>query len=165
MKPIPRFPDYCITRDGRVWSKRRKIWLKSATNGLGYKVVSLYANLQKQTYDVHRLVLETYIGLRPVGMECRHLNGVRTDNRLINLCWGTPKENQQDSIRHGTSVRGERVGTSKLTEVKVKVIRYLYKVANFSLQDLAWQFDVGRTTIWRVINKETWKHLLNDGEV
>ena len=174
MKTIPNFPDYQITKDGRVWSKPRKDtlghnlkgkWLKSKVNIYGYCEVVLTVNSRKYSCKIHRLVLETYIGSCPKGMQCRHLNGIRTDNRLINLCWGTCKENKQDSIKHETSTQGEKVGTSKLTDDKVRVIRYLRNVAKFSLKDIAWQFDVTIATIGYICTGKTWKHLLNNAKV
>lgn len=49
---------------------------------------------------VHSLVLETFVGPRPPGMEARHVNDDPTDNRLENLCWGTRSENSHDAIRN-----------------------------------------------------------------
>lgn len=86
LKTIPGFPNYSITKDGRVWSIPRKDrhgghrkgkWLKSCTAGGGYNYVKLDTTITKR---VNRLVLETFIGPCPDGMECRHLNGIRTDN-------------------------------------------------------------------------------------
>ena len=57
-------------------------------------------------YDrsVHRLVLETFVGCGPEGMGSTwHLNSNSKDSRLTNLGeWGTPKENSQDMVSHGT---------------------------------------------------------------
>ncbi len=169
MKTILGFPDYKITKDGRVWSKPRidalghnlkGLWIKPAINS-GYFRVVLCKNSKTYNRLIHRLVLETYIGLCPDGMECRHLNGNRTDNRLENLCWGTRSENRFDAIKHGTHVdnRGEKQGRVKLTDIKVRVIRYLHKVAKFSQVDLAWQFDVDQSTIHSIICRKTWRHI------
>lgn len=73
--------------------------------------------------QVHQLVLEAFVGLCPDGMECRHLNGVRDDNRLENLCWGTRKENQNDKIVHGNSLKGERNPYAKLSNEDVVEIK------------------------------------------
>ena len=52
--------------------------------------------------DIHQIVLEAFCGPCPDGMEVLHGNGIRTDNRLSNLRYGTRSENNADSIRHGT---------------------------------------------------------------
>jgi len=162
MKPILGFPDYCITKDGQIWSKPRKDavghnlkgrWLKPVIGSNGYLGIALTVNSQMYRRSIHRLLLETFVGLCPKGMECRHLNGIRTDNRLSNLAWGTRSENLIDSIEHGTRA------SAKLTADKVRVIRYLYKVAKFTLSDLAWQFDVGITAIYNICRGISWKHL------
>src|SRR5690606_17793610 len=51
---------------------------------------------------VHRLVLKAFDGPPPRGHEALHANGVRDDNRLENLSWGTHSENQLDQVDHGT---------------------------------------------------------------
>lgn len=48
------------------------------------------------------LVLEAFVGPRPPGMDCLHNNGDATDDRPINLRWGTVSDNLRDSVRHGT---------------------------------------------------------------
>lgn len=50
---------------------------------------------------VHRLVLEAFVGPCPPGHEALHMNGEPTDNRLVNLRWGTRSENKLDEVRHG----------------------------------------------------------------
>lgn len=47
-------------------------------------------------YALHRVILETFVGPAPEGAVTRHLNDVRTDNRLENLAWGTQQENMDD---------------------------------------------------------------------
>lgn len=160
MKSIPNFPDYSITQDGRVWSNRRRIWLRPVIRN-NYLAVTFSVSSQRSTHNINRLVLETYVGPCPAGMETRHLNGIHTDNRLINLCWGTRNENRQDSTRLGASrgPKGEKHGASKLTEAKVKAIYYLRNIAKFTLADLAWQFDVSPSNIWNICRGITWKHL------
>lgn len=43
--------------------------------------------------DIHQIVLEAFCGPCPDGMEVLHGNGIRTDNRLSNLRYGTRSEN------------------------------------------------------------------------
>lgn len=126
-KPLGDFPDYSITRTGRVWSKKSKKWLINITAKTGYFVVSLYKNDVMYQRFIHRLVLETFIGPCPVGMEACHYNGIRTSNRLSNLRWDTRSNNRKDAIRHGTHCppRGEHHHKATLKESDVKEIRQL----------------------------------------
>lgn len=68
----------------------------------GYPHVRLSVNKDSKTWPVHRLVLLAFVGPLPVGQLTRHLNGTPSDNRLENLCYGTPLENVRDALRHGT---------------------------------------------------------------
>ena len=83
----PDFPLYEVSTMGRVRSLHKRLphILKPAP-GPYFQVVLIRDHLR---YDrsVHRLVLETFVGYRPEGMVCRHLNGNSKDNRLTNLKW------------------------------------------------------------------------------
>lgn len=57
---------------------------------------------------LHHIVLEAFVGPRPPGMQCRHLNGNSLDNRLENLQWGTAREDNYDRVRHGTHQHSRR---------------------------------------------------------
>ncbi len=170
MKQIPGFPNYFINKDGQIWSiprknslgrMRRGFWLKFAINNNGYCNVVLTVNSCRHTCTIHRLVLQTFVGSCPEGMEACHNNGNKQDNWVENLRWDTRSENAFDTIRHGTRVdtRGEKCGMSKLTNEKVRVIRHLRRVAKFTMADLAWQFDVYASTIERIVNRKTWRHV------
>ena len=106
---------------------------------------------------VHSLVLEAFIGPRPEGYECRHLDDVPDNNRLSNLCWGTNSENVFDAIRNGKRHLGEILQHSKLTAKAVRFIRKNAKTR--SANSLAQQFGVACKTITQVIKNTTWKHV------
>lgn len=68
-------------------------WTFGTTGGGGdYLRVRIYG----RDYKVHRLVLETFVGKCPPGMQGDHINRNRTDNRLENLRWVTPAENNRN---------------------------------------------------------------------
>ncbi|MCS5478726.1 HNH endonuclease [Corynebacterium sp. YIM 101645] len=110
-KWIPGWEGYYFASDkGRVLSAYRQDGrglnmgrvLITSTDVKGYPLVTLYRYGVPHTRRVHVLVLETFTGPRPEGMEARHLNGNKTDNRVDNLAWGTRSENTLDAVRHRT---------------------------------------------------------------
>jgi hypothetical protein len=163
MKQIPGFENYSVTKDGQVWSNnpyknRRKRWLKLSEDTRGYLRVDLPLNPCRYKHKlIHHLVLETYVGPRPPGKVCRHLDGNKLNNNLNNLCWGTYKQNSQDSKQHGTAISGETQGLSKLTWDDVDFIRWAYSFGIFSQRRLAKFFSVSQSQIWCVVNERTWR--------
>ncbi len=71
------------------------------------------------------LVLESFRGERPKGLDGCHRNGRTCDNWLDNLKWGTRAENMQDARNHGTAPRCERHGMAKLTAAQAAEIKAL----------------------------------------
>jgi hypothetical protein len=113
---IPSFPDYQASSLGRIRSHRRKnVRLMSASpcSDYGYLAVCLRADTPrgKKTVTVHSLVAEAFHGLRPDGLEVRHLNG--HDNRPENLEYGTHSENLRDKARHGTDHNARKTHCAK----------------------------------------------------
>lgn len=105
-------------RKHRVASKVRSL----ATMPKGHLRVTLIRDGQPRTHTVHALVLSAFSGPRPEGAVARHLNGVPSDNRIVNLQWGTASENQLDAVAHGAHylsskthcVRGHRLEAPNL---------------------------------------------------
>lgn len=75
--------------------------LRGEVDRRGYRTVKLSKDGRKKHVAVHVLVITAFCGPRPGDSECRHLNGDRLDNRLVNLAWGTSAENSQDMVDHG----------------------------------------------------------------
>lgn len=104
-RPIPGFGHYFVSWNGSVVSSMSGRRLKPSASPAGYLRVLLYPGngRPRSSRTIHSLVLEAFAGPRPDGMECiRHLNGDKTDNRLVNLAYGTNRENIHDKFEHGT---------------------------------------------------------------
>lgn len=101
VRSVDRTVDYVDSRSGKSCTRSAKgVMLRPATSDSGHLHVHLGAVTGTRT--VHSLVAEAFIGLRPPGIETRHVNGLPSDCRVVNLKYGTRSENAEDSKRHGT---------------------------------------------------------------
>lgn len=175
-KPVVGFEDYYEVSDlGRVKGLPRttqfgsrtkthperilKPWQLPDKRCFGRHVaVTLSVDGVKKRRPVHQLVLETFVGLRPPGMQTRHLNGIPNDNRLVNLQWGTPLENSADAHRHGTRMKGERQWQAKLRKADILAIRAAC-AAGVRVVDLSHQYAVRHTTIIKIRDRQRWAHV------
>lgn len=108
---------------------------------------------------LHHLVLEAFVGPRPPGMECRHLDGNPGNNRVTNLKWDTHTENMRDKKRHGTGIEGSKHKLAKLTEAAVRAARTHYATGNVTVQQLADTHGVSLSAMWFAIKRKTWAHV------
>lgn len=152
----PDFPQYLVTPSGEVFSLRSKRFLKPQAMGeyLGLMITHSNGSIVKRY--LHRLVLEATVGPCPPGMEARHINGDRRDNRATNLIWGTHRSNERDKIEHGTAPRGARNGQAKLTWDQARQIHRLGQAGTVQRR-IAEQFHVSLMTVNRIVRGESWR--------
>ena len=139
-----------------VQQRRRGRIMSGHAKSHGYVRVALQHEGAATYAYVHALVLQAFRGARPEGHETRHLNGLRSDNRLLNLDYGTHRDNQMDRVKHGTSNRGERHGLAKLTESAVRAIRGDTAPA----RDLALRYGCSPSLINNVRRGSSWGHVV-----
>jgi HNH endonuclease/NUMOD4 motif-containing protein len=109
--PIPEIPGYEASTEGNIQSVDRVIQTKRGpqrhkgcvlkpapgSDGKLYVIVS-----GQRCRRVHLLVLRTFRGPCPPGLEGCHNDGNELNNRLENLRWDTRSSNILDQVRHGT---------------------------------------------------------------
>jgi hypothetical protein len=114
---------------------------------------------KRKTISFHRVVLEAFVGPCPKGMECAHLDGNPQNNRVSNLKWVTPKENNSHKWLHGTHIAGERNYASRFTEAQVYAMRLMYAYGA-RLCDIARIFgEKEMSPIHMILKERSWKHL------
>ena len=157
---------YKISNYGKVKSLinnhnkyREKILMPRKVGQFNYLNIMLYKNKIGKSFYIHRLVLETFVGLCPDGMECRHLDNNPQNNKLDNLQWSTPKINQSDRILNGTSNIGSGCGTSKLNNIAVRIIKRLLETKYLTQTEISKIFIVSNATISLIKNKKRWNHI------
>jgi hypothetical protein len=99
MTRIPGHPMYSVTVDGQVYSHHRNRFIRQTVrtyNGSGYHRVGLLTSSSPKKYKyyyVHQLVMLTFVGPCPEGLEIDHINLDTSNNRLSNLRYVTHREN------------------------------------------------------------------------
>lgn len=103
-KPVAGFEQhYEVSSRGQVYSIRSRRILKPGDDSRGYLFVNLSVGGMVRSKKVHRLVAEAFLPPPEMpGMEVCHGNGFKTDNRAVNLRWGSRSVNNQDRVTHGT---------------------------------------------------------------
>ncbi len=118
MTPIPGWPGYHATDDGRIFSTHRRVHVSGFTwvpyldgpprelaqfdrksvrkKATPYKSVCFKRDGKARNLYVHELIALTFIGPRPVGLEILHGKEGSTVNRASNLRYGTAEENSKE---------------------------------------------------------------------
>lgn len=118
---------------------------------------------RNQPRKVHHLVLEAFVGPRPVGCEALHADDNPANNALSNLSWGSHLKNMADAAERGRTARGERNGTAVLTESLVLQIDDL--LPNKTDKEIASLFGLKRETVKNIRRRERWRYLLGDAPI
>lgn len=174
-RSIPGHPGYEASDLGRIRNaETRRVLTPCIHKPNGY----FYVRLNKSgttRFKVHRLVLETFVGPRPNGMVGRHFpDRDPANNALENISWSTQSTNILDKLAHGTMAhgvthgsrtkphtrpRGERNCWAKLTDARVRLMRFLRVVHGATIQELADLFGVSWPTTYNAATGRTWTHL------
>ena len=181
-RPTHNHPGYRVGDDGSVWS----LWTMrgkgpGAGKGNHFRFIGTEWHQLTATIDrygrpvlnlkcpdgsmkqrkVCQLVLEAFVGPRPDGMEACHFPDRNpANNRRDNLRWDTPTSNQADKIIHGTTNRGDRCGTAKLTADQVRTIISEYTTGRATSKELAELFGIHPVHVCRLARGERWKYSL-----
>ena len=91
--------EYAITGDGRVWSYKRKKFLKPMLTMDGYHRVSLCKEGKGKNYLIHRLVAEAYIPNPDNLPQVNHKDENKQNNCVSNLEWCDAKYNANYGTR------------------------------------------------------------------
>jgi len=148
-----------ILKDPQKYLNQEIILKPWACNKYGHLCVSLSKNNQEKKCLVHRLVLEAFIGPCPDGQEVRHLDGNPINNIINNLKYGTSKENSQDSIKHDTSIYGERSHNAILNDEKVLEILKSIEEGILSQTEIARRFNISPQNVCDIKKNRIWKHI------
>ena len=174
-KPIPGSPTYAVSNKGQVkrltperGTAAHRI-LKLRMWFIGYFAVCLSRPLGNNKYHfgrylVHRLVMLAFSGPPPTpGMFVNHKNGIKTDNRWINLHYVTRSENAIHAMKLGLlkipqQPRGEN---SRMSTISRDTAQHILDTPRTVISDrnLAKQLGISMSIVNYIRSRKTWKNL------
>lgn len=166
---VPEYPDYEVSDAGYVRRatdgprlKKHGV-LKAIKNAYGYDQVGLYEAGVRKVMRIHRIVVSSFVGPIPDGMQINHINGIRDDNRLENLEIVTPAENVRDQMRKRPTNfpdrRGDKNQSAKISADDARAIRDEYEAGRRTQAEIAWDYGITQNNVSKIVRKRTWKHL------
>jgi hypothetical protein len=128
----------------------------------GYLQIQMYQSGKVITASVHRLIWQLYTGVIPDGNIVHHKNGVRNDNRIVNLMCITHKEHLKIHPRrpaaHDSSSKEFKKWHKRSVETRVKRYRQkalkIYRdktVFGVSARELADTYNCTTRSIYQAV--------------
>ena len=154
-------PDYSISEDGKVFSNKSGIYLKTRIDRYGYEIVTLWFGGKCFTRKVHRLVAQTYIPNPENLPTVNHIDGIKTNNSVNNLEWLSIKDNHLHAFKTALHTVGEQRKAGrpvKLTNADVFKIRELI-AEGLSNTQIGKIFKVSCGCIYSIRVGKSWTHI------
>ena len=101
---------------------------------------------------VHRVVAQSFIDNPDNKPEINHINGNKSDNRVLNLEWVTHRENH----KHRISVLKQTSGAAKITKNIADEIRERFANGNITQTALGKEYGLCQQNISLIINRKCW---------
>lgn len=104
LKEITGFSGYFVSDVGEIFTTKQGPFRKRklSINRYGYNTLSMFNDQGKTKHAlVHRVVAKEFIPNPENKQQVNHINGIKTDNRVTNLEWVTPKENDTHARKLG----------------------------------------------------------------
>lgn len=123
----------------------------------GYRIV---ATGKKEYHLVHVLVMENFT-VRPAWATCvNHINGIKDDNRLVNLEWSTLKLNNLHAFRNGLQ---RTIGAIGVNHPGARPIEEVYEIYRLKIEgnricEICRILNVPKHRVTRVYNGIDWSY-------
>jgi len=114
-REIPGFPNYFITKDGKIYSLKTGDYLKTPVRE-GYYTACLSKDNKGRPKYVHKLVAQSYLTNGEKDVCVNHKNGDPSDNRVENLEWCTKSHDVKHALSTGLNPGRKR----PVVQIKVK---------------------------------------------
>lgn len=145
-KKIDGFENYSVSVEGKVRNDTTMKLLKQCLNNKGYSMINLWNNNKGHWKTIHRLVAIAFIP-NPQDKPCiNHVDGNKQNNRVDNLEWCTPSENQlhRSRVLKKTRLPEEALKVTRMPVVCVETGRVYESVSEAARLCGLWQQNISK---------------------
>lgn len=157
--------NYMVSNFGNVRhiNKKENLKYSLSKNKKGYPQVRIYVNSVKTCQKIHKLVMISFKQNEYFeGAVINHIDGNKLNNRLDNLEWCTPSENQKHAYKNNLlNIKpGRDHNVSKLKSEQVKEIKNLLKTKKLTMKEISKKYSISYENVRSIKNNKIWKHIL-----
>lgn len=119
----------------------------------GYLRITVKIDGKKISQNIHVLVAEAFLGLRPKGQQINHIDGNKLNNSVDNLEYISPKLNIKHSFEMGLQPMGIKRGKGQYSFETIKQVREQAE-NGMSFKNISDLTGISPTHVSRIINKK-----------
>lgn len=157
--------NYVVTNFGRV-ANTVKSTLVALKEKKGYIQVGLCCDKKVSWTSAHRLVAFAFIpnSYPETKIQVNHIDGNKLNNRVENLEWVTPSENQIHAFETGLkhAKKGEDSSSSVVSEEQVREICMLLESGRPSAYVIRTHDFATKAIVEKIKNRKTWRHITKE---
>ena len=162
------FEDYYVSSLGRLYSVKLDKILNGSLTSKGY-VMDTFTERDEDNNKIrthsprHRTVMYSFEIIQPEGCDqVDHINGIKTDNSLINLEWVDCKTNIKRSWENGLHDNDNRQGENHTnSKYKTEDIERAceLKIEGLKNAEISRILNINIDTLWKLFTGKAWKHV------
>lgn len=136
--------------------------MKPIHHNQGYRYVRLRFKGRTSVSLIHSLVMQAFVGDRPLGFDINHIDGDKTNNTISNLEYVTRSENHIHAYRvlGRPKVRctGEKNSRAKITTKDADAIKREYGKGIKSQREIGLMFGISQAQVSSIVRNVSWQH-------
>ena len=149
-----------VFRDGRIhtlfkYKDGREKWRDRLfrLSQKGYLRVWIGSKKNNKEHYVHNVISLCYLGEKPFGYQTDHINSIKADNRLENLQYITPQQNNQKRITmNGRNIKGYTLKKNGTYRAQIKVDCKSFNLGCYDTEEEARQVYVDAKLKYHNVN-------------
>lgn len=152
-KPV----NYDVSNMGQVRNRKTGHYLAQMDDNGGYLELKIHGKTRK----VHRLVMETFCPTDNDQLQVNHIDGDKTNNKLSNLEWVTPRQNMRHAVRTGLhkALKGEDHPMNINSEEKIINACEMLESGKYSRKEVANITGISHGVIKQITRGVLWSHI------